>query len=167
MSAVLGLTCRLALFLPAFLALSIAVSPALAATVVSIGDGDTLKVTDNGQRVTIRLACIDAPETSQVPCGLQSRQALRSLLPVGTKVRVSPQTIDKYGRTVAEIYRGDQLINLEMVRTGQAYAYRKYLSNCDQAAYLGAESAAEQRRLGVWEVPGGIDRPWYWRHRRR
>ncbi len=32
------------------------------ATVVSIGDGDTLRIRQSGQVATIRLACIDSPE---------------------------------------------------------------------------------------------------------
>jgi len=39
--------------------------PARAATVLSVGDGDTLRVVDGGKRLTIRMACIDAPETAQ------------------------------------------------------------------------------------------------------
>lgn len=141
--------------------------PAAAATVVSIGDGDTLRVDDTGQRLTIRLACIDAPETAQRPQGLQARQTLQALLPIGTEVELRPQTLDKYRRTVAEVYRGGQSINLAMVSQGQAYAYRKYLASCDQAAYLGAEANAERQRLGVWATPGGSERPWDWRQQRR
>jgi hypothetical protein len=43
------------------------------------------------------------------------------------------------------------------------YAYRKYLGACDGSAYLGAEAAAHQQRVGVWAVPGGIQRAWDWR----
>jgi endonuclease YncB( thermonuclease family) len=68
---------------------------------------------------------------------------------------------------VAEISRGGQNLNLRMVRRGQAFAYRQYLSNCDPTAYLGAERGAEVDRLGVWSVPGGIQRPWDFRHGRR
>ena len=76
-------------------------------------------------------------------------------------------TRDRYGRTVAEVMRGGQSINLAMVRSGQAFAYRQYLRQCDEAAYLGAEGAAQLEGLGVWAVPGGIQRPWDWRHGRR
>lgn len=39
------------------------------ATVISTGDGDTLRVKTQGKVVTIRMACIDAPETGQRPWG--------------------------------------------------------------------------------------------------
>ena len=45
----------------------------LSATVLSIGDGDTIRVRQSGRAVTVRLACIDAPETAQSPHGQQAR----------------------------------------------------------------------------------------------
>ncbi len=137
--------------------------PAGAATVLSVGDGDTLRVVDGGKRLTIRVACIDAPETAQRPYGAASRQRLQELAPVGSVVSLRPQATDKYGRTVAEVFRGGRSVNLAMVSSGQAFAYRKYLSACDGSAYLGAEAAAQRQRVGVWAVPGGIQRPWDWR----
>ena len=151
--------------LPALLLLT--ALPAQAATIVSIGDGDTLRVVDSGRQVTIRLACIDAPEMAQGPYGQQSRALLTSLAPVGSDVTLKVVDTDRYGRTVAEISRGGQNVNLRMVRRGQAFAYRQYLSNCDPTAYLGAERGAEVDRLGVWSVPVGIQRPWEFRHGRR
>ena len=82
-------------------------------------------------------------------------------------VTLRPQTIDPYGRTVAEMFRNGRNANLAMVSSGQAFTYRKYLSACDGSAYLGAEAAAQQQRVGVWAVPGGITRPWEWRAERR
>lgn len=38
-----------------------------AATVLSVGDGDTLRIVEGEQRITIRVACIDAPEIAQSP----------------------------------------------------------------------------------------------------
>jgi micrococcal nuclease len=125
------------------------VLPAQAATVLSVGDGDTLRVDDRGKRITIRLACIDAPEMAQEPFGAQSRSLLASLAPVGSEVTLMVVDIDRYRRTVAEISRGGQNVNLRMVRRGQAFAYRQYLSNCDPAAYLGAERGADVFGIGV------------------
>jgi endonuclease YncB( thermonuclease family) len=147
-----------------FLFLALLAAPAAAATVVSVGDGDTIRVSDGAQRVTVRLACIDAPETAQRPYGAASRQQLQQLAPMGAQVTLRVHTKDRYGRTVAEVLRNGRSVNLAMVSTGQAFAYRQYLGGCDRTAYLAAESAAERQRLGVWAVPGGIQRPWDWRH---
>lgn len=49
-------------------------------TLVSVGDGDTVRVTSQqGEKVTVRLACIDAPETSQGTSGKWSTQTLKGL----------------------------------------------------------------------------------------
>lgn len=45
-------------------------------TVVSIGDGDTIRVRKAGRLVTVRLACIDAPELAQAPYGAKARRYL-------------------------------------------------------------------------------------------
>jgi endonuclease YncB( thermonuclease family) len=63
---------------------------------------------------------------------------------------------------VADILRNGQHINRRMVRVGQAFAYRRHLKNCDSAAYLGADKAAETARLGAWAdwtegLPAGDD----------
>jgi endonuclease YncB( thermonuclease family) len=62
------------------------------------------------------------------------------------------------------MFRNGQNVNLAMVSSGQAFAYQKYLAACDGFAYLAAEAAAQRQRIGVWAVPGGIQRPWDWRH---
>jgi len=46
----------------------------LRGTVLSIGDGDTLRVREGNRSVNVRLACIDAPESSQAPFGNQAWQ---------------------------------------------------------------------------------------------
>ncbi len=136
------------------------------ATVVSIGDGDTIRVRQSGRLVTVRLACIDAPEMAQAPYGAQARRYLQTSLPIGSTVRLLPQTTDRYGRTVAEVI-GDININLALVEDGLALAYRQYLSGCNAREYLDADYRASRRRYGVWQVPGGITRPWDFRRGRR
>jgi endonuclease YncB( thermonuclease family) len=136
------------------------------ATVLSIGDGDTIRVRQAGKALTVRLACIDAPENSQTPYGLKSRQYLQQRLPIGREVSLIVKTTDRYGRTVAEVI-SEININLALVEDGQAFAYRQYLRGCDARAYLEAEDRANRARLGVWQVPGGITRPWDFRRGRR
>ncbi len=75
------------------------------------------------------------------------------------------QTVDRFGRTVAEVIAGTNL-NLAMVEDGQAFAYRRFLGQCEAQAYLDAEARASRRRSGVWQVPGGITRPWEFRRSR-
>ena len=134
----------------------------LSATVLSIGDGDTIRVRQSGRAVTVRLACIDAPETAQSPHGQQARSYLQQRLPVGREVRLEVKTTDRYGRSVAEVI-SEININLAMVEDGQAFAYRQYLSGCNAKEYLDAEYRASRRRYGVWQVEGGITRPWDFR----
>jgi len=141
------------------LALILLAASAPAATVLSVGDGDTIRVSDGPQRLTIRLACIDAPEMAQAPYGAQSREHLQQLLPVGSVVDLKVETKDRYGRTVAEVFRHGRSINLAMVLSGQAFAYRHYLTACDGGAYLAAEARAEQSRLGIRAVTGGWNAP--------
>ena len=73
---------------------------ATAATVLSIGDGDTISVLEWGQTLKVRLACIDAPETAQSPYGIASRNQLKALLPLGSTVSLRVQAVDRHGRDV-------------------------------------------------------------------
>ena len=142
------------------------IQPAIAqpqrAVVLSIGDGDTIRVRQGNMAFTVRLACIDAPETAQSPYGVAARRYLQQRLRIGQQVTIQPKTIDRYGRTVAEVI-SDININLVMVEDGQAFAYRRYLAACDAREYLEAEYRASRHRYGVWQVEGGITRPWDFR----
>ena len=138
------------------------VAQGVKATVLSIGDGDTIRVRQSGRAVTVRLACIDAPETAQSPYGQQARNYLQQRLPVGREVSLEVKTTDRYGRSVAEVI-SEININLVLVEDGQAFAYRQYLSGCNAKEYLDAEYRASRRRYGVWQVEGGITRPWDFR----
>ncbi len=137
--------------------------PSNAAEVLSIGDGDTLTVTEGSQRTKVRLACIDAPETSQSPYGKAARQILKSLLPVGSDVRLHFKATDRYGRTVAEVILNGSNINQSLVESGNAFVYWQYIKGCDRQTYSRLETYARQRSIGVWSVAGGIQRPWDYR----
>lgn len=136
------------------------------ATVLSIGDGDTIRERQGGRAITVRLACIDAPETAQSPYGQQARNDLQQRLPISREVSLDVKTTDRYGRTVAEVI-SDININLALVEDGQAFVYRQYLSGCNARECLNAEYRASRRRYGVWQGEGGITRPWDFRRQRR
>lgn len=132
--------------------------------VVSVGDGDTIRVRTDASLITVRLACIDAPETAQAPWGKLASDRLKELLPVGDPVELQVVDTDRYGRTVAEVFRQNKNTNLQMVREGQAAVYRQYLDGCSQNKdqYLQAELATQQQRLNFWSQDNPV-MPWDFR----
>ncbi len=149
--------------------ISSAKAQSVEATVLSVGDGDTIKVKGNRKNITVRLACIDAPERQQNPWGLQSSTRLKQLLPVGSKVSLKPIETDRYGRLVAEVYLGNRSINTNLVQEGRAVVYPQYLSGCSpklQQSLMKAEASAKQRRLGFWNQSSPV-MPWEFRRGKR
>ena len=126
---------------------------ASAATVLSIGDGDTISVLERGQKLKVRLACIDAPETAQSPYGMASRIQLKALLPLGSTVSLRVQAVDRYGRRVAEVI-GKGIVNLAIVQSGQAFVYRQNLGRCDRQAWACRLPARADPRSGGHRWPG-------------
>jgi len=149
------------------LAASLIATPTGAASILSVGDGDTITVTEGSERIKIRLACIDAPETSQTPYGMEARRALQGLLPIGSQVTLRTKTTDRYGRSVAEVVKGSTNINQSLVGSGDAFVYWQHISGCDRQTYSRLENDARLKGAGVWGVPGGIQRPWDYRRSRR
>jgi endonuclease YncB( thermonuclease family) len=129
-----------------------------------IVDGDTLELlTKSGETVSIRLAQIDAPEKAQ-PYGARSSEAL-SQLALGKRARVEVVDLDRYGRTVGEIYLGPLHVNVEMVRQGHAWAYTRYV---ESLSIIEFEDEARREERGLWQLPlAEREPPWVWRHRRR
>ncbi|MGY6217351.1 thermonuclease family protein [Methylolobus aquaticus] len=128
--------------------------------VVGVADGDTLTVLDAGKRQhKIRLHQIDAPEKKQ-DYGMRSKQSLSDLA-FGKTVRVEVVDIDRYRREVGKIWVGPLDANLEQVKRGMAWVYRKYAR---EQSYYAAEEAARKARIGLWAQPNPIP-PWEFRHR--
>lgn len=132
--------------------------------VVSVGDGDTIRVRSQVEEITVRLSCIDAPETAQNPWGEQSALRLRQILPPGQAVQLRVIERDRYGRTVAEVYKQSASVNLQMIMEGHAAIYPQYLSGCaaTQNQYLQAEAQAKQQRLNFWNQANPV-MPWEFR----
>ena len=121
------------------------------AKVISITDGDTFKVRLKGQETTIRIACIDTPEMSEDPWGQMAKDALTGMLKIGSKVKLMEHDIDRYGRTVAEVYKGKgKNIGLSLVKKGFAEVYDEYAYQCDEDKLIKFEAKAKRKGKGIW-----------------
>ena len=125
-----------------------------------------MRATCDGEKIKIRLHCIDAPEMAQRPWGRESRDHLRRITPATIRLRRLDR--DRYGRIVGEVYSGTDTagrepLNLAMVSAGQAAVYWRY---CSDGRYLDAERRARDAGRGVWARSGEQQQPWVWRHGR-
>lgn len=131
-------------------------------SVNSVYDGDTMRLSCNGEKTKVRLYCIDTPEMKQKPWGRESRDYLRSITP--QKVKLVRHTKDRYGRIVAEVLNGEINLNQEMVHSGYAAVYEKY---CEKPIYSELERQAKSDKRGIWAKPGLHQQPWQWRKQQR
>ena len=110
------------------------VYPSLSSTIIkSCYDGDTCTAVD-GEK--IRLACIDTPEikgknANKIPAE-EARDFLNQLV-ANKKVSIKRITKDRYGRTVAEIYKDRTNIQELIVKKGYGQIYKKYSYQCEWA----------------------------------
>ena len=139
-------------------------SAELKGRVVVVVDGDTLVVLDSSNtQHKIRLAGIDCPERKQ-PWGQRARQALSGYV-FDRAVAVDWGKRDRYGRIVGKVLDGERDVNLALVRDGMCWWYRKYAgeqSPVDRGLYEAAETAARDKRRGLWTDPDPVP-PWEWR----
>ncbi|WP_299490773.1 thermonuclease family protein [Acaryochloris sp. IP29b_bin.137] len=134
-------------------------------SVISVHDGDTIRVRQGNRTERIRFACIDAPELKQ-PLGRDSGDHLKQLIAnSGNRVALNLISTDRYGRQVAEVFVNGQLVQSQQVSNGMAYVYHKYLSDCPSADIVRlAEQQAKQKKVGVWL--GNHQTPWAFRKRK-
>ncbi len=119
--------------------------------VVSVTDGDTLKVLSDGKQIKIRLYGIDTPEKKQA-FGQAAKRKISSILT--STVSIEEKDTDRYGRTVGIVYTSTGTnVNMEMVRTGYAYVYRKYCKSSFCSDWLEMESNARKEKLGTKKAP--------------
>jgi endonuclease YncB( thermonuclease family) len=130
------------------------------ARVVRVVDGDTVDVRlASGARRRVRMLGIDTPEVyGGVECGgPAASRALKRLLPVGTRVRLTSDPtqdkVDRYGRIlryVTKVSTGRDMDYLQ-VRRGHARVY-VYMHHPFRRvdAYRAAQRAARAHHLGLW-----------------
>lgn len=126
-------------------------------------DGDTIELA--GEK--LRLEGIDAPELAQTcalpsghsyPCGKEAARALTRLLAAGPVTCIG-EIRDDYGRLLATCHAGGVNVNAEMVRSGHAFAFRRY-----SQSYIREEDQARGEKAGLFA--GAAEAPWDFRARK-
>ncbi len=126
---------------------------------IQITDGDTIKI--NGEK--IRFSGIDTPELNQYcikeniknSCGLKAKKILIDKIGKN-KVICLREGKDQYNRTLAECFVNKESLSSFLVRSGYAFAYRKYSKK-----FIEDEDYAKSKKFGMWSME--FDYPWNWR----
>jgi len=135
-----------------FLAGPAAAAPVRPATVVSVVDGDTVRVRVAGRIGTIDLVGVKAP-TGRQCFATESRRELRKLLPVRARIGIEDETrLRGRGRYVT---RAGKLVNTDMVRRGAARLGSLTRVGRAQALRAADRSARTARRGLVARCGGG------------
>jgi micrococcal nuclease len=128
-------------------------------SVIQVVDGDTIKVSMNGEKVTIRLIGVDTPETvdprKPVQCfGKEATNKIIELL--RNKIVVleedeSQGDKDKYGRLLRYIFLPDGTnVNKALIQEGYAYEYTYRLPYKYQGEFKEAQISARENKRGLW-----------------
>lgn len=132
--------------------------------VIDVHDGDTITLLDSkNEKYRVRFNGIDAPELKQ-DFGNRAQQHLAKIVAGKTATIVCPK-IDKYRRWVCTVFFEGKDINLEQVKAGFAWHYKKYQSEqseSDRANYSAAEVSARTSKSGLWSHPNPTE-PGAWR----
>lgn len=176
---------RIMVLLVAFGLSNLAFAEELFGRVVGVTDGDTVTVLVDGQnrQYEVRLFAIDSPETSchqkrpsasddacvehGQPFGKAAKRSLSDLV-YGQNVKVVLQRGESYGRAIGTIWVDGVNANLEQVRRGMAWHYKRYAAKeqtpADYDAFDQAEKSARWGRVGLWSSAGNAVAPWEYRH---
>jgi len=126
---------------------------------LKIVDGDTINL--NGEK--IRFTGIDTPELKQTcikdgvkdACGITAKQILINKIG-SNKVECISEGKDRYKRTLAECFVNNESLSSYLVRSGYAFAYRKYSKK-----FILDEDYAKTNKLGMWAMT--FQYPWDFR----
>ncbi|MFW7379160.1 MAG: thermonuclease family protein [Oligoflexus sp.] len=127
------------------------------AEITHCNDGDTCRAKIAGNLwMNVRLAGIDAPElakkrkkTSAQAFAEEARDWLNNSVKQ-QPVELLQHDLDHFNRPIVELYVGQRLINIEMLRHGLAEVYQGKTKRLDRTPYLAAEAAAKEKKIGIW-----------------
>ena len=126
-------------------------------------DGDTIHL----DGVKIRFSGIDTPELKQnckkdsieIACGIMARDILINKIG-NNKVSCVSEGIDQFKRTLAECFVNNISLSSFLVRSGYAFAYRKYSKK-----FILDEEFAKSNQLGMWNMQ--FEFPWNYRRSKK
>jgi endonuclease YncB( thermonuclease family) len=126
---------------------------------LKVVDGDTIHL--NGKK--IRFIGIDTPELKQTCikegikdyCGVTAKQILIDKIG-NNSVECISEGKDQYKRTLAECFVNNESLSSYLVRSGYAFAYRKYSKK-----FIKDENYAKTNQLGMWSMK--FEYPWNFR----
>ena len=126
---------------------------------IKIVDGDTIHL--NGEK--IRFTGIDTPELKQNClkegikdlCGVTAKQILINKIG-NDNVECISEGKDQYKRTLAECFVNNESLSSYLVRSGYAFAYRRYSKK-----FVPDEEYARNNKIGMWSME--FDYPWDYR----
>ncbi len=115
--------------------------------VAKVLDGDTIETNFGAQ---IRYIGINSPEMGEPFFGeaLELNESLVLDKNVGLEFDI--KNLDRYGRTLAYVFVGEELINLEMARNGLAVVQTIQPNVKYQDAIVAAQREARDKCLGIW-----------------
>ena len=122
-------------------------------------DGDTIHL--NGKK--IRFSGIDTPELKQKcikngiknSCGITAKKLLTKIIG-NNNVDCVSEGQDQYNRILAECFVNHQSLSSYLVKSGYAFAYRKYTKK-----FIDDEDYARTNKLGMWSMQ--FEYPWDFR----
>ncbi len=132
---------------------------AIAGTVTSVTDGDTLVLSAADGERKIRLNGIDCPEHDQAYGDKAKAYAASLVLKKTVEVTITGR--DRYGRYIGDVSAGGVSVNASLVEAGYAWHYKKY-STDERLAALEREARSAGR--GLWQDANAIP-PWDFRKR--
>ena len=126
---------------------------------IKVIDGDTIHL--KGKK--IRFSGIDTPELKQtcikdkskVECGITAKLLLSKKIGNNIPICIS-EGMDQYSRTLAECFVNGESLSSFLVRSGYAFAYRKYSTK-----FIKDEEFAKANKLGMWTMK--FQYPWDFR----
>ncbi|RNF38498.1 thermonuclease family protein [Planococcus salinus] len=128
--------------------------------VLSVIDGDTVKIMYDGKEETVRYLLVDTPETNhprfgEQPLGKEATEENRQIIESGdvTIEFDAGERYDDYGRLLAYFYVDGESVQEQLLQSGMArvaYVYppnTRYLDDFKQA-----EQIAKDAGTGIWAV---------------